>query len=84
MNFPSNFENETLYRMLVEASRYWVVGEFLRNGDIPQKECVLFVYANGLEACLDWGDSHVYTGKSSDLRPMRGKRIRVTMEVEDY
>lgn len=64
--------------MMVEAVRYWLVENFLRTKKLPDKH-VYFVYPHG-EASLDWGDP---PGSPQEFAPLRGKRIRVTLEIEN-
>ena len=75
------FVKDTRYRLLVEVSRYWLIEHWLRTHELPD-EAVWFVYPNGPEACLDWGNP---PGRSEDglSRPLRGKRIRITLSVEE-
>ena len=74
------FESDTSYRLAVEAARYWLVECHLRTNQLPDKS-VRFIYANGPNG-IDWGNP-----PGSELLPeqcpLRGKRIRVTFEVED-
>ncbi len=72
------FESSTIYRLLVETVRYWLIECFLRAKKLPDKH-VYFVYPYG-EASIDWGDSPT---SPDDCRPLRGKRIRVTIEIEN-
>lgn len=76
----SAFERATVYRMTVEAARVWLISEFLARGKLPE-ELVLFVYANGPDASLDWGNS---PGPDDGMKPMRGRRVRVTFQVEEH
>lgn len=73
------FEKETVYRLLTEACRMWVVSTHLETGKLP-KFVTYWVYGNGAPINIGWGDAG---GPPSENTPMRGKRIRVTLEVED-
>ena len=75
------FASDTLHRLLVEASRYWVIESVLRSGDLPKDE-TRFAYANGPHG-FGWGNA---PGDESDgiKRPLRGKRVRITLEIEDH
>lgn len=46
------FEKETLYRMIVEAARFWVIEHHQRTGELPEAT-VKFVYPSGPSTCLD-------------------------------
>jgi hypothetical protein len=76
----SAFISDTFHRVMVEAARIWVIEAVLRTGELPDAE-TRFCYANGPHG-FDWGNA---PGPCDDggLRPMRGKRIRVSFEVED-
>jgi hypothetical protein len=74
------FDKDTLYRMTVEAARFWVVEHFLRTRQIPDKPRVMFVYPSGCEACMDFGNA---PGPDGPDKPMRGRRVRVTFEIEE-
>ncbi len=74
------FERDTIHRLATEAARVWLVSHFLAMKTLPDKQ-TYFAYPNGIGASLDWGNP---AGPSdSDLQPMRGKRVRVTFEIED-
>lgn len=74
------FEKDTLYRLLVEASRFWLIGHFLRTHALPDP-AVYFVYANGPNG-LDWGNEP--GPDDPQLKPLRRKRVRITLEIEDH
>ena len=65
--------------MLVEAVRVWVIESHLRTGELPAPS-VWFVYANG-PASLDWGNAP--GPDDPELKPLRYKRIRVALQIED-
>ena len=75
------FEKDALYRMLVEAARYWVIENYLRTGELP-KERTNFVYADGPKA-IDWGNP---PGRNppEGTAVLRYKRIVVRLSIEDY
>lgn len=75
------FEKDTQYRLLVEAARYWVIEHYLRTGRLPEPE-VYFAYANGPHG-FDWGNP-AGPGDGTTPRPLRGKRVRITLEIEDH
>ncbi len=73
------FISDTLHRATVEAARIWVIEHFLRTGDLPEVE-TRFCYANGPHG-FDWGNA---PGPDDPVnKPLRGKRIRVTFEIEE-
>ncbi len=74
------FETETFHRMLVEAVRFWVIEFFLRRNKLPEKE-VRYVYADGPMG-IGWGNAP----GPDDLqyKPLRKKRIKITVEIEDF
>lgn len=80
MSDNGSFERDTLMRMLAEAVRYWLVGHFLRRQRLPE-ENTFFVYANGPNG-IDWGNAPGPTGDGM-LRPLRGKRVRITLSIEN-
>ena len=74
-------ESDTLHRMLVEAARYWVVEHHQRTGQLPEEE-IRFAYAGG--SCgFDWGNPPGLGVHPRDA-PLRGKRVRITLEIEDH
>lgn len=78
---PSVFERETLYRLIVETARLWLVGHFLRSLTLPSA-ATFYVYPGGPDASLDWGNA---PGPDDPFnKPMRGKRVRVTFEIENH
>lgn len=74
------FERETIYRLVVEACRVWVVGTFLSLKRLPKK-AKLWIYSNGPLHSIDWGNSP--GPDDPDIRPMRYKKIQVTLEIID-
>lgn len=74
------FETETLHRLLVEAVRFWVIEFFLRRKKLPEKE-VRYVYADGTMG-IGWGNSP--GPDDPKFRPLRMKRIKITVEIEDF
>lgn len=73
------FETDTFHRMLVEATRYWVIEKYLRDKVLPTTE-TRYVYADG-PVGMDWGNAP--GAYDADLMPLRRKRISVTLSVED-
>lgn len=73
------FERDTLHRILAVAARYWVIEHHQRAKQLP-KRVTFFAYAEG-PAGMDWGNSP--GPDDAELRPMRGKRVRITLEIED-
>lgn len=74
-----SFENDTLYRMCVEAARYWVIEHFLRTGELPD-QMKRWVYPSGPVAALDWGNAPGMDDKGQD-KILRYKRIEVTLKI---
>lgn len=74
------FEKATLYRFLVECVRYWVIECFLRTGDLPTAAYTCWVYPDGPTG-IDWGNAP--GPDDPKYKPLRGKRIRVTFEIEE-
>lgn len=75
------FISDTFHRVMVEAARIWVIESVLRTGELPESE-TRFCYANGPHG-FDWGNAPGPDG-SPGHRPLRGKRVRVTFEIEDH
>ena len=75
-----SFETETFHRLLVEAVRFWVIEFFLRRNKLPDRE-VRYVYADG-PVGIGWGNSPGPDDPS--MRPLRKKRIKITVEIEDF
>ena len=73
------FESDTIYRLFREVVRYWLIEHFLRTKVLPGPD-VRFIYPSGPQS-LDWGDP---AGEHPQFAPLRKKRIRVTIEVEDW
>jgi hypothetical protein len=73
------FEKETQHRMLTEAARYWVIEHYLRTGKLPDEPAVYFAYPNG-PVSFDWGNP---PGPDNGTQKLRGKRVRITMEIEN-
>lgn len=77
----SALTNDTIYRLIVEASRLWLINHYLRTGKLPE-ENTYFIYPNG-EISLDWGNpSGRDDGKK--IRVLCGKRVCVTLSVENW
>lgn len=75
------FEKDTEYRLVVEAARYWVIQHYILTGKLPEKT-IYSAYPNGT-ASFDWGDPPgPDDGKTP--APLRGKRVRITLEIEDH
>jgi len=75
----SAFMSDTFHRVTIEAARIWVIDSVLRTGQLPKTE-TRFAYSHGPHG-LDWGNS---SGPDDGNKPMRGKRVRVTFEIEDH
>lgn len=75
------FERETIHRLATEAARYWLLTHFLAQQRLPVKG-TWFAYPSGPGASIDWGNPP--GPDDPDLQPLRGKRIRVTFEIEDH
>lgn len=71
------FETDTIWRMCCQVARYWVVEWFLRTQELPPKQ-TFYVYPDN----IDFGDDR--RERDESLTPLRRKRIRVTIEIEDY
>ena len=70
---------DTVHRLLTEAVRVWILGRNL-YGYGGTSEGVFYVYPRG-QVSIDWGDP---VGEvSSDSAPLRGKRIVVTLRIEE-
>jgi len=76
-----SFERDTTYRILVEAVRHWIITHWLAKKTLPLEADVFCVYSDGPNG-IDWGNPPTSEGKAD--RPLRGKRIRVTFEVEEF
>jgi len=77
----SAFLTDTLHRIMCEAARIWVIEHHQRTGELPASEA-RFAYANGPHG-FDWGNApgpDVPPGS----RPLRGKRVRITFEIEEF
>ena len=74
------FERDTMHRLATEAARYWLLTHYLANHELPERG-VLFAYPDGCPVSMDWGNSP--GPDDPDLRPLRGKRVRVTFEIDD-
>jgi hypothetical protein len=79
MNDSEAFLNDTLHRMCVGVARLWVIEHHLRTDELPDK-ATFWVYANG-PVGIGWGDAPEQD--DPDLKPLRYKRICVTLEIED-
>ena len=73
MSGPSAFDRDTVHRLLTEAMRVWCITNYLSCKEVPIAGRV-YVYPDCVPACMDWGANDV----------MKGKRIKVTFEVEDH
>ena len=76
------FERSTTYRLCVEAARHWLLTHYLARHELPEGTKKFWVYPNGPEACLDWGNAPGPLNDGSP-HPLRGKRIAVTFTVEE-
>ena len=76
----SAFERETLHRLVNECARYWVISTFLESKQLPSGPIVLFAYADG-PVSFDWGNEP--GPYRPDIQVLRGKRIKITMEIEE-
>ena len=74
----SAFETHTLHRMCAQAARYWVIENWLRTNELPEP-ATYFAYPTG-PGGFDWGDA---PGNDGPPRPLRGKRVRITLEIEE-
>lgn len=72
------FESATIHRIATESVRVWIIEHWLRTQTLPQPE-VMFVYPRGPQS-LEWGAAD---GSPDEFAPLRGKRIRVTLEIEN-
>lgn len=76
------FEKDTTYRLLVEAVRHWLLARVLARKSLPSEPAVFWIYASRHPGrnSIDWGDA---AGPPDPVnKPLRGKRIRVTIEIE--
>ena len=69
------FEKSTLHRLCVEAARFWVIDNYLADKKLPDS-VTFFAYPRSQDG-MNWGDDDSGTG------PLHGKRVRVTLEVEN-
>lgn len=65
------FERDTTHRLAVEVARHSIISRHLAGFQIDMPH-TMFVYQSGPFG-MNWGQ---------DL--LKGKRVRVTIEVEDY
>lgn len=73
----SAFLRDTLHRMCVGAARFWVIEHHQRTGELPDKS-VWYAYADG-PVGFGWGNA---PGPDDPVdKPLRGKRVRITLEV---
>lgn len=79
MNILPAWIRETIHRLLTEAVRVWILGNRIEGNGIPT-EGVFYVYPSG-PVSIDWGDQLRETHK--EYHPLRGKRIVVTLRVEE-
>lgn len=77
----SAFENDTVHRLLTEAMRVWVVGNYLETCAIPYRAATFYVYPSG-PVSMDWGDSR-YKVDGEPAEPMTRKRVKITIEIEN-
>lgn len=77
---PSAFERDTIHRLATEAARYWLLTHYLANHELPPRG-VWFAYPGGCPAAIDWGNAP--GPDDPETKPMRGKRVRVTFEIEN-
>ena len=75
----SAFDRDTIHRLLNEASRYWVVQTFLSSGELPAGIKTWWAYPDG-PISFDWGNA---PGPKTKYTPLRGKRVRITLELEN-
>ena len=75
------FEKDTLYRLLVESTRFWVIANWLENHELP-KQTTFYTYPGG-PLGFDWGNAPGPDDEAIE-RPLRGKRVRITLEIEDH
>ena len=73
------FITDTFHRVMVEAARIWVIESVLRTGQLPESE-TRFCYADGPHG-FDWGNAPGPDDPAT--KPLRGKRVRVTFEIEE-
>ena len=77
MGSPDSFERDTTYRLLTEAVRHWMIAHYLAShGKLPGPAKFWFYSEQ-----LDWGDAG--PKEPEENRPLRKKRIAVTLTVED-
>ena len=77
---PTAFERETSYRLLVEAARHWCISGYLATHRVPSRG-VFYAYPAGPSACFDWGNPPGPNDPTT--QPLRGKRYKITIELED-
>lgn len=68
------FTTDTMHRLMVEVARIWVIDSVLRTGSLPATETRYAV-------SFDWGNA---PGPDDGHKPLRGKRVKMTFEVEDW
>lgn len=73
------FESDTLHRLCVEAARYWVIESYLRTGKLPATE-TRYAYSGGPHD-IGWGNAP--GPDDPELKPLRYKRVKITLTVED-
>lgn len=73
------FEKSTLHRLCSQAARFWVLASYLETKKLPD-ETAFFAYANG-PGGFDWGNPP--GPDDPDNQPLRRKRVRITLTIED-
>ena len=73
------FERETIHRLCTETARFWLNSHYLENKNLPDEPKVWFAYPNG-PVSFDWGNR---PGEFDGTQVLRGKRVRITLEIED-
>lgn len=77
MNNVPAWIKDTVYRILVEAVRVWVVATWLHKKRLPE-DATFWIYSGGPMG-IDWGNP---AGPDDpELQPLRRKRIEVTLRV---
>jgi hypothetical protein len=70
---------DTIYRLLVEAVRVWIVSYWMEHKGLPAA-AKFWIYSSGPHG-IDWGNPP--GPDDSSLQPLRRKRIEVTLRVVD-
>ena len=79
MHEPTAFERDTSHRLITEAARHWCISHALATGDVPERG-VFFAYPDGPVGFM-WGNAPGPDNPA--VKPLRGKRYRITIELED-